>query len=190
MRLCRAAWQGKKGGKKRLVMERLRRLADGIDFLNEQVGRGASWLSVVLVGVVFGDVVMRYLFNRSFVAVQELEWHLFSMLFLLAAGYTLRHDQHVRVDLFYQQWGARTRAWINLVGVLLFLLPGCYLLLTVSIPWVMTAYEIGEISPDPGGIPARYLIKSMLPLGFFLVSLQGFSLAITSLLTLLEPHVD
>ncbi|MBF0447781.1 MAG: TRAP transporter small permease subunit [Magnetococcales bacterium] len=156
-------------------------VAQHIDRFSEGVGRGVSWISVVLVLVVFSDVVMRYLFNHSTVFIQELEWHLFSVLFLLGAGYTLHHDQHVRVDLLYQRLTPIRKAWVNLLGVFFFLLPGCFLIVYVSLPWVMTAYEIGEISPDPGGIPFRFLIKSVVPLGFVLLMLQGVSLAIHSL---------
>ncbi|MBF0380208.1 MAG: TRAP transporter small permease subunit [Magnetococcales bacterium] len=158
-----------------------------IDSINERVGQFVSWISLALVVVVSIDVIMRYLFNSSYVFVQELEWHMFAFIFLLGAGYTQLHDQHVRVDLLYQQFSPRVRAWVNLIGVLLFLIPGCYLLISVSIPWVVTAYEIGEISPDPGGIPARFIIKSFVPIGFTLLMLQGVSLAINSLKTLLFP---
>jgi TRAP-type mannitol/chloroaromatic compound transport system permease small subunit len=167
-------------------MKILTGLAALIDGFNEKIGRGVSWLTMGLVLLVFADVIMRYLFNYSLVFIQELEWHVFATIFLLAGGYTLLNDQHVRVDLLYQRFNRKTRAWVNFLGVLFFLFPGCYLIIKVSIPWVMTAYEIGEISPNPGGIPARYLIKSILPIGFILLMLQGVSLAIHSLETLLK----
>jgi TRAP-type mannitol/chloroaromatic compound transport system permease small subunit len=168
-------------------MNILQRLAWFIDTINEWVGRFASWVSLVLVVVVLIDVVMRYLFNNSYVFVQELEWHLFAFMFLMGAGYTLLHEQHVRVDLFYQSFNSKIKAWVNLLGVLLFLLPGCYMIIKVSIPWVITAYEIGETSPDPGGMPARFFIKACVPVGFFLLTLQGISLAINSLKILVKP---
>lgn len=141
----------------------------------EGVGRMVSWLALFLVLVVCADVFCRYCFNLSFVASRELEWHLFAMLFLLGAGYTLKHDQHVRVDLFYQKFSPRFRGLINVLGCLLFLFPGCFLLLKTSLPVVMQAWQIREGSPDPGGIPGRYLIKAMLPLGVFLLTIQGLS---------------
>ncbi|MBF0446477.1 MAG: TRAP transporter small permease subunit [Magnetococcales bacterium] len=165
----------------------LERLAGIIDSINEGVGKLVSWVSLGLVVVVLIDVIMRYLFNNSYVFVQELEWHMFAFLFLLGAGYTLLHDQHVRVDLLYQQFNPKTKAWVNLFGVVFFLLPGCYLIISVSIPWVVTAYEIGEISPDPGGIPARFIIKSFVPIGFILLMLQGVSLGINSIKTIIFP---
>ena len=92
-------------------MNVLKTLSGWIDFLNEWVGRGVSWVTLGLVLVVFVDVVMRYLFNTSFVFTQELEWHLFGVMFLLGAGYTLLQDGHVRVDVLYQRFSPRTRAW-------------------------------------------------------------------------------
>ncbi|MBF0358539.1 MAG: TRAP transporter small permease subunit [Magnetococcales bacterium] len=164
----------------------IERLAELIDAVNERVGLWVSWVSLGLVVVVFLDVVMRYVFNNSFVFVQELEWHMFGFLFLFGAGYTLLHDQHVRVDLFYQKYRPKTKAWVNLLGVVFFLLPGCLLIIHVSLPWVMTAYNIGEVSPDPGGVPARFIIKGCVPAGFFLLMLQGLSLGINSLKTVLS----
>ena len=92
------------------------RVVAWIDTLNEWVGRGTAWVSLALVAVVFIDVVMRYAFNKSFVFTQELEWHIFAFIFLIGAGYTLLHDGHVRVDIFYQRFGFKGKAWINLMG--------------------------------------------------------------------------
>ena len=160
-----------------------------IDRLNEQIGRGVAWVTLLLVLVVFVDVVMRYAFKTSFVFVQELEWHLFAFIFLVGAGYTLLHDGHVRVDIIYQRLGGRGRAWINLVGVILFLIPGCYLVIKTSFKFVLNAYTVLEGSPDPGGIPYRFLVKSTIPVGFGLLLLQGLSLGIHSFLQLIgaEP---
>ena len=103
-------------------MKILMTLARIIDTINGWIGRGVAWVSLGLVLVVFADVVMRYLFNISFVFTQELEWHLFGFIFLIGAGYTLLHDGHVRVDIFYQRLSPKGQAWINLLGVLFFLL--------------------------------------------------------------------
>ena len=165
-------------------MNALRIIALCIDKVNEYVGRGVSWVSALLVAVVFTDVVMRYVFNISFVFTQELEWHLFAFIFLIGAGYTLLHDGHVRVDIIYQKLGSKAQAWINLIGCLLFLFPGCYLIIVTSMGFVINSYTILEGSPDPGGIPLRFILKSMIPLGFALVWLQGFSLLIKSFLTI------
>jgi len=166
-------------------MNFLKKLCYWIDTTNEWIGRGVSWVTLGLVLVVFIDVVMRYLFNTSFVFIQELEWHLFAFIFLIGAGYTLLHDGHVRVDIFYQRLGIKGRAWINLIGVLLFLLPGCIMVIATSYQFVYDAWAVMEGSPDPGGIPYRYLVKGTITVGFFLLCLQGISLGIHSLLQIL-----
>jgi TRAP-type mannitol/chloroaromatic compound transport system permease small subunit len=157
-----------------------------IDGLNEWVGRGVAWVTLVLVLVIFVDVVMRYLFNTSFVFTQELEWHLFGFIFLIGAGYTLLHDGHVRVDIIYQRLGFKGQAWINLMGVIVFLIPGCLMIIITSFKFVLSSFLILEGSPDPGGIPLRFIVKGFIPAGFSLLLLQGLSLAVHSLLQILE----
>ena len=166
-------------------MNALQHLSRWIDALNQWVGRGVAWVTLGLVLVVFVDVVMRYLFNTSFVFTQELEWHLFGFIFLIGAGYTLLHDGHVRVDIIYQRVGFKSRAWINLIGVILFLIPGCIMVITTSLKFTMNAFAIMEGSPDPGGIPFRFVLKGCIPVGFTLLLLQGISLGIHSLLQIL-----
>lgn len=165
------------------LLQHLEKLAQAIDWINEWCGRLAAWLVVALVVLVCYDVSMRYLFQAGSVALQELEWHLFALIFLLAAAYTLKHDEHVRVDVFYQSgWmTARRRALVNLFGCLLFLLPFCILMIVSSLPFVTDAYQWGESSPDPGGLPYRWLLKAMIPLAFALLALQGVAMMIRSL---------
>ncbi len=166
-------------------MQALEALSRWIDALNTWVGRFVAWATAVVVVVVFVDVVMRYAFNTSFVFTQELEWHLFAFIFLMGAGYTLLHDGHVRVDIFYQRLSPKSQAWINLVGVLFFLIPGCVMIIATSMTFVYNAWSVMEGSPDPGGIPYRFLVKACIPVGFVLVLLQGLSMGIKSLLTIL-----
>ncbi len=165
-------------------MNALRSIANVIDKINEHVGRFVSWVTVLLVVVVFSDVVMRYVFQVSFVFTQELEWHLFGFIFLIGAGYTLLHDSHVRVDIIYQKLSTKSQAWVNFIGCLLFLFPGCYLIISTSLGYVHSSFAIMEGSPDPGGIPLRFILKSMIPVGFLLVWLQGISLFIKSFLVI------
>jgi len=146
-----------------------------IDALNEGVGRASAWLALLLVVVTTYDVVSRYLFNKSFVFIQEMEWHLFAILFLVAAGYTHLKGDHVRVDIIYARMSPRNRAWIDLVLGVLFLFPTCFLLIWTSIPFVIASVKVLEGSPDPGGIPGRFLLKAVIPLGFILIALQGIS---------------
>jgi TRAP-type mannitol/chloroaromatic compound transport system permease small subunit len=166
-------------------MNVLKTFSRWIDILNEWVGRGVGWVTLGLVVVVFADVLMRYLFNTSFVFTQELEWHLFGFIFLIGAGYTLLHNGHVRVDIIYQRLGLKGRAWVNFFGVLLFLIPGCFMVITTSWKFVANSFAMLEGSPDPGGIPLRFLIKGCIPVGFTLLLLQGLSLGIHSLMQML-----
>jgi TRAP-type mannitol/chloroaromatic compound transport system permease small subunit len=147
-----------------------------IDGVNAGLGRAVAWLTVLVVLVVFANVLLRYFLHSSFVFMQELEWHLFAVIFLLGGGYTLLKDGHVRVDIIYQRLSPRGRAWLNLCGVLLFLLPGCYLVMTTSLSFVNSSLQMMEVSPDPGGIPFRFVLKSMIPLGFLLIGLQGIAM--------------
>ncbi len=146
-----------------------------IDQLNDRVGRATSWLTAVLVVVTTSDVLLRYVFNTSFVFIQELEWHLFAVLFLMAAGYTHLKGKHVRVDILYTRLSPRRQALVDLVFGLLFLFPTCFLLIKSSLPFVAHSWAVLEGSPDPGGLPARYLLKAVIPVGFILIGLQGIS---------------
>jgi len=171
-------------------MNLLKKIAQAIDRLNTWVGRGVAWVSLGLVLVIFVDVVMRYLFRKSFVFTQELEWHLFAFIFLIGAGYTLLNDGHVRVDIFYQRMSFKNRAWVNLIGVILFLFPGCIMIISTSLKFVLTSWSIMEGSPDPGGIPFRFIIKGTIPVGFTLLLLQGASLGIHSLLQIVGLETE
>lgn len=156
----------------------MRGLARRIDAFQERVGRGVSWLMFGMVLVVFTDVIFRYLFSRSWVFVQELEWHLFGIVYLLAAGYTLLYDEHVRVDIWYASRSPRTKAWVDFVLLWVFFFPSCLLIVYTSIPFVRHSLAVNEGSPDPGGIPARWVLKSVIIVGFLLLILQGVSQAI------------
>ncbi len=158
-----------------------------IDALNEAIGKGVAWLTTLLVVLIMYDVVTRYLFNTTSVGIIELEWHLFSFIFLLGAAYALKHDRHVRVDVFYSNFSAKQQAWINLLGTLIFLIPFCIVIIITATKFAINSYEIQEGSPDPGGLPARYIIKSAIPIGFILLLLQAISLTIKSVLTLTAP---
>lgn len=162
----------------------LLKVSNAIDLLNENIGRGVSWLNTLLVVVICYDVTARYLFNSSSAGIVELEWHLFSFIFLLGAAYALLYDRHVRVDVFYQNFTEKKKAWINLTGTLLFLIPFCIITINASFIFTANAFAINEGSPDPGGLPARYIVKAAIPLGFFLLLLQAISLAFKSILTL------
>lgn len=160
------------------------KLANRIDWLNEQVGRSVSWLNLALVGLVCFDVVTRYLFNQTAAWVNELEWHIFALVFLLGAGYALKHNRHVRVDLFFANFSEKDKALVNLTGSLLFLIPWSGILCYFAFFYSLNSWQMGETSPDPGGLPMRYLVKFAMVLGMFLLFLQGLSGVIRSALVL------
>ncbi len=166
-------------------MNALKLLCSWIDAMNEWIGKGVAWVTLALVLVIFVDVVMRYAFNTSYVFTQELEWHLFGFIFLIGAGYTMLHDGHVRVDIIYQRLGVKGKAWTNLIGVIFFMLPGCFMLVVTSWKFMYNSFLVMEGSPDPGGIPYRFIIKGMITIGFALLFLQGFSLGFHSILQIL-----
>ena len=162
-------------------MSWLQTLSRKIDALNERVGRAVSWLAFLMVAVVAWNVFLRYLFHKGSVAMQELEWHLFGPLFLLTAAYTLVHDEHVRVDILYSRLSTRAKAVVDLAGSLLFLIPVCILVVYTSWGFVAASWAAREGTPDPGGLPARYILKAVIPVAFSLLTLQGLSMAIHSL---------
>jgi len=167
-----------------------KKIADKIDALNERIGRLVSWVVTLLVAVVFIDVVMRYALNTSFVFAQELEWHLFGFIFLMGAGYTLLYDQHVRVDVIYQRLSSKAQAWVNLFGCVFFLFPGIILIVYTSSVFTWESMKFLEGSPDPGGIPFRFIIKGCIPVGFVLFFLQGISMFIHNVNIILGIQPD
>lgn len=160
-----------------------------IDRINLMAGMLASVGAALLVVLVTLDVILRYCFATSFVMDQELEWTIFSAMFLLGAGYTLKENSHVRVDVLYHRAGKRTKALINCLGTVFFLLPGCWLVIKTSIPFVKASWAMGETSPDPGGLRAYYLIKALIPMGFVLLSLQAIPFFIHNLNILLNKRL-
>ena len=141
------------------------------------VEKTSAWLVLVLIMVTIYDVVMRYLFKQGSVAIQELEWHLFAAIFLLGSSSALQSDQHVRVDVLYKssRISDRQRALIDVFGGIFFLLPFCIVIIWSSMPFVIDAFVHKEISPDPGGMHYRWVIKALIPLGFSLLLLSAVS---------------
>ena len=157
-----------------------------IDRINDFIGKSVAWLSLALVLLIVMDVFLRYVLQFSVPATFELEWHLFAAIFLLSAGWTLKNDQHVRVDLFYQHFSEKGKAWVNLVGSILLLIPFCVVGFTESLDFTINSWKVNEISPDPGGLPARYVIKGCIPTAFLLLGLQGVSALLKSISTLIQ----
>ena len=147
-------------------------LARLIDALTERVGRLSIWLVLIATLISAGNALARYALGESSNAWLEIQWYLFGAMFLLAAGYTLKHNGHVRIDILYNRFSARGQTWIDLVGGLFFLLPMAVLLAWLAWPIFMDAWTTHEMSPDAGGL-VRWPVKLLLPVGFFLLALQG-----------------
>lgn len=147
-------------------------LARLIDGLNERVGRFTHWLILACVLISAGNAIARYGFSLSSNAFLEIQWYLYSIVFLGAAGYTLKHNAHVRIDLVSGRLSQRTQAWIDVFGALFMLLPVCAIIVWYGGSAFIESYRIGELSADAGGL-ARWPIKLVLPLAFLLLMLQG-----------------
>ena len=146
------------------------------DRVSDIIGYISGGLMILMMINVFYDVIMRYFFRSGSIALQEMEWHLFSVMFLLGISYTLKENGHVRVDLIYDNLNKKKQAVINIVGTVVFLIPFSLLIAFGSIDFVAESYNIGEISGDPGGLTHRWIIKAIIPFSFFLlvVSSIGF----------------
>jgi len=142
-----------------------------LDKFIDGVGYLTGILMILLILNVAWDVMMRYVFHDSSIAMQEMEWHIFSVMMLFGTGYALKHNAHVRVDFLYDSLSERKQAWINIIGTIFFLLPLAVLIIYGSYDFVMDSYTTNEISEDPGGLPYRWIIKAMIPLAFIFLIL-------------------
>ena len=154
----------------------MNRLVHGIEAVVTWLGRWAGYLNLILIALVVVDVLLRWLFSLTAAWVIELEWHLFSLIFLLGIPYALQQDRHVRVDLFYERFGERDKRTVNRIGALFFLLPWAVVLLVTSTRYAAEAWMAGEGSPNPNGIPYYFPIKAVVPLAAALLFLQGLAL--------------
>ena len=157
------------------ILHALNTIVRTIESIVSWVGRSTAWLTTVLVLLICTDVIMRYAFSFTKAWVIELEWHLFALTFLLASAYALKEDQHVRVDVFYSKWSDKRKAWVNLVGTALFLIPWCLIIIKTGFQYADNSFAFRESSPDPGGLPARYIIKYSIVVGFVLLLLQAIA---------------
>ncbi len=159
----------------------LERFADAVDALTTRVADAASWLQPVLVGVLALNVTLRYGFGRGSIELEELQWHLFAATVLLALAGTYARDAHVRVDLLHARMGPRGRAWVELLGSLLLLLPFALIVGFWAWDFLLRSWELGERSPMPSGLPARWIIKGVFFTGMILLALQALATAARSL---------
>ncbi len=139
------------------------------------IGNAVSWIWMLLLAAIVCNVVLRYAFDQGRVEFEEIQWHLYSIGFLLGLGYALQADAHVRVDVLHERFRPATQAWIDLYGILLFVLPFVALMLIYGVPFVADSFVTGEVSSSPGGLPYRWAIKSMLLAGFALLGLAALS---------------
>lgn len=167
-------------------MSLLRILVHLIDAFTERTGKLLAWFALAMALLTAIVVMLRYGFNTGSIATQELIIYLHGSLFMLGAAYTLKHEGHVRVDIFYQRFGPRGRAWVNSLGGIVFLLPLCVLIFGMSWNYVTESWAIREISPEPGGIPAVFLLKTLLPLMAVNLFCQGLAEVLRSALILVE----
>jgi len=162
----------------------LTRLAERLEAVNERIGRGLAWLAAAMVAVMFAVVVLRYVFDLGWIAMQESVSYMHGLLFTLGAAYTLGHDGHVRIDIFYQRFTPRQRAWVELAGTLLLLLPTAGVIAWLSWGYVVQSWTLLEGSDASGGLPGVFLIKTALVVMPALLVLQGAAQALRSVITL------
>ncbi|PLP55917.1 C4-dicarboxylate ABC transporter [Mesorhizobium loti] len=155
-------------------MEGLLALSRGIDRLNEFIGKWISWLILVSILVSAGNAIIRKLFDVSSNAWLELQWYLFGAAFMLAAAYTLKQNEHIRIDIVYGMWSRRVQHWIDLIGHLFFLMPFVLLMVYMFVPYTLHSFQSGEGSTNSGGLIV-WPAKAILLVGFSLLALQGIS---------------
>ena len=144
-----------------------------VDRFTESCGRLLAWLAVLMMLAIAAVVVFRYGLETGSIALQESITYMHASLFMLGLAFTLKHDGHVRVDIFYQRFSARQRAWVNSLGGIIFLLPLCLFIVAISIDFVGQSWQVHEVSSEPGGIPAVFLLKTLIPLMAINLALQG-----------------
>jgi TRAP-type mannitol/chloroaromatic compound transport system permease small subunit len=155
-----------------------------IDLLNDIIGRGIAWLTVAMVLVTFLVVVLRYVFSIGWIGMQESVVYFHGLVFMLGAAYTLKQNGHVRVDIFYEKMQPKARAWVDLLGTVLLLIPFCVFVVYVSWNYVALSWSLLEGSREAGGLPGVFLLKTLIPVMAILVMLQGISQALRSILIL------
>ena len=155
-------------------MDFLLSLSRRIDQLNEWVGRWVAWLVLAAVLISAGNAVSRKAFDLSSNAFLEIQWYLFAAVFLLASGYTMMRQEHVRIDVISGRFAKRTQIWIDIFGICVFLFPFIYMIIKLAMPLVINAYVTGEMSSNAGGL-IRWPVFVLLPIGLFLLGLQGIS---------------
>ncbi len=167
-----------------LLIKTLINSSHQLEKMTDMTGRYVSWLTLAMVLMTFSIVILRYVFNTGWIAMQEAVTYMHASVFMLAAAYTLQLDAHVRVDIFYQKMSATGKAIINLLGTFLFLLPVCGFILWVSWEYVLDAWEIKESSREAGGLPGVYLLKTQIIIMAILLITQGIAIVLKTIIQL------
>lgn len=166
----------------------MKKLIDSIHHFTDWTGRSVSWLTLGMVLVTFCVVFLRYVFDIGWIALQESVSYMHALVFLIGAAYTLKYDEHVRVDIFYSKLGPRGQAWINFLGSLLILLPVMVFIIWVSREYVVESWAVLESSRETGGLPGIFLLKSCIILMSMLLILQAIAQLLQSLLTIMDKE--
>ncbi len=153
----------------------------------DALGNLCSILMLLMIANVFYDVIMRYFFNDVSIGMQELEWHLFAAMFMFGIAYTLKEDAHVRVDILYDKMSARKKSMINIFGALFFALPITTVILYYSIDYTFEAYQMGEGSADPGGLPHRWIVRAVIPTSSVFLILAIIHVILSNIQVLIAP---
>jgi TRAP-type mannitol/chloroaromatic compound transport system permease small subunit len=178
------------------MMKILLRLSRAIDWLNDRIGHLIYWLVLAAVLISSANAMSRYLLNKTSNGWLEMQWYLFAGIFLLGSGYTFLHNEHIRIDVVAQRFSRRTQIWIDIFGTIFFMLPMTLFIMFLGWSMFKEAYMVHEVSADPGGL-VRWPVKLLVPVGFFLLSLQGLSELVKRIAFLmglipdpLEKHVE
>jgi TRAP-type mannitol/chloroaromatic compound transport system permease small subunit len=155
-------------------MQALLTFSRGVDWMTERIGRSVYWLLLVAVLISTVNAIVRKAFNLSSNAYLEAQWYLFAAVFMLGAGYVFLHDQHVRIDVISAKLSRRVQVWIDVVGIIVFLLPLCGFVIWTSLPSLLTAWQSQEVSASPGGL-IRWPLYALVPIGFGLLAVQSLS---------------
>jgi TRAP-type mannitol/chloroaromatic compound transport system permease small subunit len=150
-------------------------ISNRLDAFIERIGQISSWFIFILVLQVSADVLFRYFFHISSIAEQELQWHILAIIAMIGSAYTFQQGEHVRVDLFYAHYSEKVKQWMDIIIPFFIIIPYSLFIIYLSSEYVMQSYTTGEVSPDPGGLPYRYLVKSLIPIGFTLILIQGLA---------------
>jgi TRAP-type mannitol/chloroaromatic compound transport system permease small subunit len=158
-------------------MDSLERIALALESFIDWIGRATSWLVLGMVLLISGEVIFRYGFDKSSIAAQDLEWWLLAVISLFGLSYTLKHGEHVRVDVLYQFYGETFRLWFDFLIALFVMTPVAFYIADLSVPFLVQSWDQNEASVNPGGLPDLWFLKGFVPAGFFLLGLQCLALA-------------